>query len=228
MIVKNSKDSWYKKRRRYSFTRKGIIVIFLLIALLLIMVLSLSYSTFKLKSEKDTYLIEIENLQFEVSRLSQQNNDLISEISDLMLHNEHLTSESNRLGTLVSKKSFNISSEDFKLLARVVYCEAGAEPYEGQVAVARVVLNRWIGDKWKDKSIKEVIYHPGQFNQILSKINTVSPTELNYSAVVDAINNTIDMPVDVDSFETISSGTQNGSAYRRWKTIGNHNFNILK
>ena len=226
MKIKSSNDGWH--RRKYILTRKGVTAIISIIVILLITILLLSFSKLQLKKEIVTYSTTIENLQTEVVYLKQQNNDLVSEISDLVSHNEYLTSQSDRLSEMLNEKTLSINSEEFKLLAKVVYCESNAEPYEGQVAVARVILNRWIGNKWDDNSIKDVIYRPGQFNQILDKIDDVIPTATNYCAVVDAINNTINMPVDVDSFETISSGTQNGSSYKKWRTIGRHNFNILK
>lgn len=211
--------------RRYILKQRGVIMIFSTILILVGIIIALICTNISLKREYDS---DISDLGSKIVSLKQENNELIDEISDLVTNNEYLSSESDRLNTLINKKTLNISSEEFKLLASVVHCESNTEPYEGQIAVARVVLNRWIGSKWNDSSIREVIYHPGQFNQILDKIDKVVPTAANYCAVVDAINNTINMPVEVDSFETISSGTQNGSSYERWKTIGGHNFNILK
>ena len=46
---------------------------------------------------------------------------------------------------------------DRYLLANLIYCEAGGEPYEGQVAVAAVILNRVDSDNFPN-TIKEVIF----------------------------------------------------------------------
>ena len=35
------------------------------------------------------------------------------------------------------------TEDDRYLLANLIYCEAGGEPYEGQVAVGAVVINRY-------------------------------------------------------------------------------------
>lgn len=50
------------------------------------------------------------------------------------------------------------------LLASIIFCEAGNQPYEGQVAVGAVVMNRVNSDIYPN-SIEEVIYQPGQFGR---------------------------------------------------------------
>ncbi|MCI8292488.1 MAG: cell wall hydrolase [Hespellia sp.] len=52
--------------------------------------------------------------------------------------------------------------QDQELLAALIFCEAGNQPYEGQVAVGAVVLNR-VNSGTYPNSIPEVIYQPGQF-----------------------------------------------------------------
>lgn len=52
---------------------------------------------------------------------------------------------------------------DRKLLANLIYCEAGGEPYEGQVAVGSVVINRVLSSRYPD-TIVGVIYQKGQFS----------------------------------------------------------------
>ena len=54
------------------------------------------------------------------------------------------------------------SATDLYLLAAITYCEAGAEPYEGQLAVANVVLNRLRSGKY-GSTLSDVIYAPYQF-----------------------------------------------------------------
>lgn len=52
--------------------------------------------------------------------------------------------------------------EVLDLLSRIVQVEAGYEPYESQLAVANVVLNRTKAEAFPD-TVREVIYAPGQF-----------------------------------------------------------------
>jgi spore germination cell wall hydrolase CwlJ-like protein len=51
----------------------------------------------------------------------------------------------------------SVSDSDKELLARLVTAEAGNQPYEGQVAVAAVVLNRALSGLFPE-SIKDIIY----------------------------------------------------------------------
>lgn len=59
------------------------------------------------------------------------------------------------------------------LLAALIYCEAGGESYEGQVAVGAVVMNRVRSPAYPD-TIHGVIYASGQFTPAMSgKLNRV-------------------------------------------------------
>lgn len=49
-----------------------------------------------------------------------------------------------------------------ELMASIIYCEAGNQPYEGQVAVGAVIMNR-VKSRSYPNSIEEVIYQSGQF-----------------------------------------------------------------
>lgn len=61
----------------------------------------------------------------------------------------------------------NFAEGDRYLLANLIYCEAGAEPYEGQLAVASVVINRVLSSKFPD-TIVGVIYQNRQFSPAAS------------------------------------------------------------
>ncbi len=54
---------------------------------------------------------------------------------------------------------------DRKLLASIIYCEAGGEPYEGQVAVGAVVINRVLSSRYPD-TVVGVIYQKYQFSPV--------------------------------------------------------------
>ena len=79
-----------------------------------------------------------------------------------------------------------------ELLASLIFCEAGNQPYEGQVAVGAVIMNR-VKSGCYPNSIEEVIYQSGQFgpaatgwlNRVRSS-NGYSQTALQ--AAVDALN----------------------------------------
>ena len=80
----------------------------------------------------------------------------------------------------------SVSAEEIDLLARLITAEAGGEPYEGQVAVGAVVINRVKSPKFPN-SIREVIYQKGQFSS-LPKLPGIVPTQSARRAAQEALN----------------------------------------
>ncbi len=78
-----------------------------------------------------------------------------------------------RLSKLAKSSSWRNISEvtfaegDRNLLANLIYCEAGGEPYEGKVAVGAVVINRVLSSVYPD-TVVGVIYQSGQFSPVAS------------------------------------------------------------
>lgn len=78
-----------------------------------------------------------------------------------------------RLAELASQSSWRDISEvsfgegDRYLLANLIYCEAGGESYEGQVAVGSVVMNRVLSSVYPN-TVTGVIYQSGQFSPVAS------------------------------------------------------------
>lgn len=56
---------------------------------------------------------------------------------------------------------------DLELLASIIFCEAGNQSYEGQVAVGAVVMNR-VNSTSYPNTIEEVIYQSGQFTPAMT------------------------------------------------------------
>lgn len=81
------------------------------------------------------------------------------------------------------------TSADTQLLARAVNGEARGEPYEGQVAVAAVILNRVKHSSFPN-TISGVIYQPGAFTAVSDgQINVPIATDSTvYKACRDAMN----------------------------------------
>lgn len=81
------------------------------------------------------------------------------------------------------------STSDVQLMARAINGEARGEPYEGQVAVGAVILNR-VKDSRFPNSISGVIYQPGAFTAVSDgQINaTISEDSTVYKAAQDAMN----------------------------------------
>ena len=73
----------------------------------------------------------------------------------------------------VNYGEYTTDADTTLLLAALIYCEAGSESYEGQLAVGAVVMNRVRSGAYPD-SIHGVIYASGQFTPALNgKVNSV-------------------------------------------------------
>ena len=81
--------------------------------------------------------------------------------------------EEMRLSKLAKSSTWRNISEvtfaegDRTLLANLIYCEAGSEPYEGKVAVGAVVINRVLSSIYPD-TVVGVIYQNKQFSPVAS------------------------------------------------------------
>lgn len=81
--------------------------------------------------------------------------------------------EEMRMSRLAKNSTWrNISEVTFAegdryLLANLIYCEAGSEPYEGKLAVGAVVINRVLSSVYPD-TVVGVIYQNKQFSPVAS------------------------------------------------------------
>ncbi|MBX5477247.1 MAG: cell wall hydrolase [Clostridia bacterium] len=78
------------------------------------------------------------------------------------------------------------TQDDLTLLARIIYAEAPDEPFEGQVAVGAVVLNRVLSGRFPH-SIHDVIFAPGQFAGIRSPLFERDPSPSALKAAEEAL-----------------------------------------
>ena len=79
------------------------------------------------------------------------------------------------------------SGSDLYLLAKCVHAEARGEIYQGQVAVAAVILNRVKSPDFPN-TISEVIYQPWAFTAVHDGQINLEPNQTAYSAAQDALN----------------------------------------
>lgn len=81
------------------------------------------------------------------------------------------------------------NTSDIQLMARAINGEARGEPYEGQVAVGAVILNR-VKDSRFPNSISGVIYQSGAFTAVADgQINvSIDKGSTVYKAAQDAMN----------------------------------------
>lgn len=80
----------------------------------------------------------------------------------------------------------NLNDEEIMLLSKLVAGEARGESYEGQVAVAAVVINR-VKDPRFPNTIKDVIYQKNAFSVVKDGSINMQPTESAYTAAQDAL-----------------------------------------
>lgn len=66
-----------------------------------------------------------------------------------------------------ASSAVNASASEQELLTALIFCEAGNQPYDGQVAVGAVVMNRVRSGSFPD-TITDVIYQSGQFTPAMT------------------------------------------------------------
>lgn len=121
---------------------------------------------------------------------------------------------------VTARGSVALSEEDINLMAAVMTLECGSESYEGQLAVANVILNRLQSGAW-GSTMSAVVYAPSQFTVVnLPSFNTyISPSCLQAARDACAGTNNIGGYM---SFRPLSNvNTSNLGSYT---IIGNHCF----
>lgn len=125
------------------------------------------------------------------------------------------------LPSILDEKAKPFTNEEYQLLAKIVQVESGYESYEGQLAVANVILNRVASSNFPD-TIKDVIYSGKQFppahNGLLAK---AVPNASVLQAAKDALNGKNNVEGAVYFFNPKYSS---GSNLTVVATIGNHRF----
>jgi len=123
------------------------------------------------------------------------------------------------LSAAEDEDAYEYSEEEKAYIARVVYAEARGETFEGQVAVAAVVLNRFESERF-GKTVKKVVFARHQF-AVSKRYNDES-----MAAVEAAIERRDEFPEDMYYFRV--------SKKKRWRNfeyydrIGNHSFYCAK
>lgn len=109
-----------------------------------------------------------------------------------------------------------LTLEEQNLLARMVWVEARGEPFEGQQAIAEVVLNRLVADNFQS-SIESIIYAENQFRST-AFLDEAEPTSIQYEAIERALEGPYVLPIDVVFFATYPVNDN------IWGEIGGHIF----
>lgn len=126
---------------------------------------------------------------------------------------------------LVNAASGSNSSSDVQLIARAINGEARGEPYEGQVAVGAVIMNRVKSSKFPN-TISGVIYQQGAFTAVpYGQINVAIAKESTVvKAAQDAINGWDPTGGALYYFNPNTATSSWIWSRPQIKTIGNHIF----
>lgn len=83
-------------------------------------------------------------------------------------------------------KSVSVNQAELDMLAKIIYAESRGEPYEGQVAVGAVVMNRVEASGFPD-SVEEVIEQPRAFTAVDDGQYKLKPDSRAYQAAEEAV-----------------------------------------
>lgn len=116
--------------------------------------------------------------------------------------------------------AYMTDADDLLLLAALIQCEAGGEPYEGQVAVGAVVMNR-VRSAAYPNTIHGVIYASGQFTPAMTgRLNQVYNSGNIKQSCIQAAQEALNGTSNVGAFTHFrtNNGAHTGIA------IGHHIF----
>lgn len=109
-----------------------------------------------------------------------------------------------------------LTQEDRDLMAKLICMEAESEPFDGQQAIAEVILNRLAAGNFQS-SVKSIIFAEGQFASA-DRLYLAEPTHTQYEAIERAYSGPYVLPKEVVFFATYKVNDD------VWGKIGNHYF----
>ncbi|MCC3371810.1 spore cortex-lytic enzyme [Cohnella sp. REN36] len=124
---------------------------------------------------------------------------------------------------LPASNNMGISDKDLKLMANAVYGESRGEPYEGQVAVAAVILNRVRASEFPN-TVSGVIFQPGAFTAVADGQIYLTPNEKAAKAVKDALSGWDPSDGCLYYFNPETATSKWIWSRPQYKTIGKHIF----
>lgn len=156
----------------------------------------------------DNHYEKIQENDSKIARVEKQK----SEVKSTLEETEIRSTRNNRL-------KVNLSEYDIRLIAKVVYLEAGTESYNVQRAIASVVVNQM---RRYNLSAYQAIYRDGAFS-VSYKVRRTTPSATSLKAVRDVVRNGTTLPRSVLAFRT----GHYHSFGRRYCRIGNIYFTSM-
>ncbi len=124
---------------------------------------------------------------------------------------------------LPASNNMGITEKELKIMANAVYGESRGEPYEGQVAVAAVILNRVKSSQFPNTPTG-VIYQPGAFTAVADGQINLEPNEKAKKAVKDALSGWDPSDGCLYYFNPVTATSKWIWSRPQYKTIGKHIF----
>lgn len=109
-----------------------------------------------------------------------------------------------------------LTEEEMDLIADLIWMEAQSEPFEGQQAIAEVILNRLASGDFQS-SVQSIIYAEDQF-AAADQIYMAEPTYTQYKAIERALYGPYVLPADVVFYAKFAVNDN------VWGKIGAHTF----
>lgn len=110
---------------------------------------------------------QIKEAEKKADELQKELDEKNADIKNLeaQLKREQAMTEAAAGGTWTKAEAYQGTTSDRYLMANIIFCEAGNQPYEGQVAVGAVIMNR-VRSSVCPNTISGVVYQKGQFEPV--------------------------------------------------------------
>jgi len=153
----------------------------------------------------------IENMQAQLAYEEALKRGSSANTSNVTNTSNRVPQGGNNYNILSSKDGYQnaAGSSDLDVMAAIIYCEAGAEPYQGQLAVGSVIMNRINSSGFPD-TLLGVLYQKSQFTPVMSGRFAVVlakrlATDSCYQAAREVLSGTNVVP-DCLFFRTVIGG----------------------
>ncbi|WP_256761314.1 spore cortex-lytic enzyme [Cohnella sp. WQ 127256] len=124
---------------------------------------------------------------------------------------------------LPASNNLGFTEKDMKMMANAVYGEARGEPYEGQVAVAAVIINRVKSSQFPNTATG-VIFQPRAFTAVADGQIWLTPNDKAVKAVKDAVSGWDPSDGCLYYFNPETATSKWIWSRPQYKTIGKHIF----
>lgn len=140
---------------------------------------------------KTAYDSEQRRIKEEQERIAAEAQRAAEEAQRAAEEAQRAAEEEAALSAAAEASAMPVAAGDQELLASIIFCEAGNQPYDGQVAVGAVIMNRVRSGVYPN-SVAEVIYQSGQFGPAMtgwldSVLASGGYTDTAMQAAADAI-----------------------------------------